>query len=310
MSSPSEPAGPAALPDLPAVVEWAGPPVLPADEAWAGPPVGPWAGPPRHIRVEDVALPEPALPAALPPAVFTAPVPVPEPEHELVVAFPVPAPASPGDDRPGIWLPPQAPAVLPSAIEGWLSAPQHPGRRRGPRVRLPGTKRAKPRKGPRRAGPALTALVLLSLLAAFFAWVSVEPLWLAVGHGDRGTATVTTCSGSGVGRRCVGEFTAADGQFTVNQVAMLGVDTGERHAGATVVARMVSAQSRTSYSGDRISLHLRWVLGLLLIIACGLGIALATGAARLDGRQARLGAFVISFTAPLLIAIGFLAASF
>ena len=37
---------------------------------------------------------------------------------------------------------------------------------------------------PPRPLPGLAALVLLSLVAAFFAWVSAEPFWLAVGHGD------------------------------------------------------------------------------------------------------------------------------
>jgi hypothetical protein len=165
-------------------------------------------------------------------------------------------------------------------------------------------------KGPRRPGPALALLVLLGLLATFFAWVSVEPLWLAVGHGDRGTATVTACRGSGVGRRCIGEFISADGQLRVNGVAMLGMPAGERRPGATAPALIVSADSRTAYSGDRLTLHLRWISGLSLALACGLGIALATGATRLDGRRARAGAVAISLSAPLLMALGFLAAAF
>lgn len=168
----------------------------------------------------------------------------------------------------------------------------------------------RPPKPPRRAGAGLAALLLLSFMAAFFGWVSAEPLWLALGHGDRGTAIVVRCTGKGVGQRCTGDFTALDGRFSVQRVALLGAAKGERHAGATVTAWMVSAESRSAYAGDRTSLHLRWAVGLLLVLACGFGIGLATGATRLAGRRARFGAFVASVGAPLMIAAGFLAATF
>jgi hypothetical protein len=61
--------------------------------------------------------------------------------------------------------------------------------------------RRKPR-APHRAGPGLIALITLGFVAAFFSWVSAEPFWLAVGHGDPGVATVERCSGSGVVQRC------------------------------------------------------------------------------------------------------------
>lgn len=140
--------------------------------------------------------------------------------------------------------------------------------------------------------------------------MSAEPLWLAVGHGDRGTATVTECTDSGAGPRCIGAFTATDDRFTVDEVTVLDVEQTDRHAGATVPARMVSPEGRGAFAGDRSALHLRWAIGLLLALACGPAIAVATGATRLDGRRARLVAFGMSLTAPLLVVAGFLAASF
>src|SRR5690606_1799116 len=40
---------------------------------------------------------------------------------------------------------------------------------------------------------AFPAMIALGLLTAFFAWQAAEPLWLAMGRGVEGTATVTRC---------------------------------------------------------------------------------------------------------------------
>jgi hypothetical protein len=139
--------------------------------------------------------------------------------------------------------------------------------------------------------------------------VSAEPLWLAVGHGDRGSATVTRCTGSGVAQRCAGEFTSADGTSST-RVALLGVAGEQRRAGAVVTARMVDADSRQAYvEVHGLGLHLRWGLGLLLVLLCGAGIAWATGATRLESRQARRRAVLASLAGPLLLALGFFVAS-
>jgi hypothetical protein len=157
----------------------------------------------------------------------------------------------------------------------------------------------------------LVALVVLALLAAFFAWVSAEPLWLAVGHGERGTATVSRCTGSGVEQRCVGRFTASGGAFTADDVALLGVGDRQRREGTAMSARMVGPDSHRAYVGDTgTMLHLRWAVGLALVLSCGLGIALATGARRLEGRRARRGAVFASVAAPLLLVVAFLAVTF
>ncbi|HET8685005.1 MAG TPA: hypothetical protein VFM54_24495 [Micromonosporaceae bacterium] len=179
----------------------------------------------------------------------------------------------------------------------------------------PARRRVRRRRGDRRRSVAggLTALVVLALLAAFFGWLSAEPLWLAVGHFDDGTATVTTCTGTGVSQRCTASFTTTDRAVTVERVAMLGAAPAERRAGAAVPARMVSADrcgadpgSCRAYAAAHPGLHLRWVLGLLIVLCCGLGIAWATGATRLD--RGRRTAVAASLTAPLLLPLGFLAA--
>jgi len=168
---------------------------------------------------------------------------------------------------------------------------------------------------PVRANSALglTGLVMFALLAAFFAWVTAEPLWLAMGHGDEGKATVLQCVGSGVSQRCVGDFTSESG-LVVERVALLGVDQadlGAQRERAQLTARMVGARSEQAYVGAALrGLHLRWVVGFTLAMLCGLGIALSTGAIRFTERRARRAAMATSLAAPLLLIVGFLAASF
>jgi hypothetical protein len=221
--------------------------------------------------------------------------------------------ASASNSDSTFWLPTEE--IPRDALAGaWPLAQMRPGR--APVFRADGDA-VKPRlpKAPRRPASGLAILLVLALLGAFFAWVTAEPLWLAVGHGDRGTATVTRCTGGGVGQRCVGEFTAAGGAFTTEEVSLLGVGGDDRRSGATVPARMVSAEHAESgplpraYVGDMVGLHLRWGIGLVLILLCGVGIAWATGALRLADRRSRRRAVLASLAAPLLLMIGFLAAT-
>ncbi|MFI5932771.1 hypothetical protein [Actinoplanes sp. NPDC051494] len=170
--------------------------------------------------------------------------------------------------------------------------------------------RRKPRD-PRRPVSGLLALLTLALVAAFFSWVSAEPFWLAVGHGRDGTAVVSHCSGSGVTKRCLGTFAATDGSYSVQDVALLGVDAEQRATGSTASARMVSMTSRQAYVGDTGPLvHLRWVLGFVLVLLCGLGIAGLTGAGRLETIKARRGALAVSVAGPLILLAGFLFAAY
>ncbi|MEU7902595.1 hypothetical protein [Actinoplanes sp. NPDC049118] len=164
---------------------------------------------------------------------------------------------------------------------------------------------------PRRPAAGLIGLLALGLVASFFAWVSAEPFWLAVGHGDRGTATVLRCTGSGVTQRCTGQFTAADGAYRVDDLPLLGVEPERRASGSVARARMVSSESRQAYVGDTgMLVHLRWGLSFVLLLVCGLGIAGLTGARRLDTARARRGALLFSVAAPLVLLAGFLAVTY
>lgn len=160
----------------------------------------------------------------------------------------------------------------------------------------------------RRLAFGLAAVVAFSLAAAFFAWVSAEPLWLAVGHGQPGTATVTRCDSHGSEYACV-TFQAADGAYTVPDVAVRGARPHGLGAEGSVPARMVSPRGDRAYAVDTTGLNLRWAVGLVLVLLCGLGTAWATGAARLADRGARRRAVLACLAAPLLLAAGFLTAA-
>ena len=173
-------------------------------------------------------------------------------------------------------------------------------------VPVPRPPRKKSRE-PRRPLSGLLALLALALVATFFSWVSAEPFWLAVGHGHQGDATVSRCTGSGFTQRCVGEFTTANGEYTVQHVTLLGVDREQ----VTARARMVSLDSRQVYVGDTgVLVHLRWSLGFLLVLLCGLGIAGLTGVRRLETFRARRSALLLSVAGPLALLVGFLVAAY
>jgi hypothetical protein len=160
---------------------------------------------------------------------------------------------------------------------------------------------------PRRPAPGLAGLLVLGLVAAFFAWVSAEPFWLAIGHGQNGVATVTQCTGGGLTQRCTGQFRANGGKYAATSVTLLGVTPSRRMPGVSSPARMVSSTSRQAYVGQAGWLiQLRWVLGFLLVLLSGLGIARLTGARRLENARARRGGLLMSLTGPALLLAGFL----
>lgn len=271
---------------------------------------------------EPTAVRPPTTPALRTPEAAEPEAALPEPALEAVSPTGAPAEiASPEPDEPH---PPQRPEAVPGleveedddppAVTPYAAAWPTPRMRMG-HPRRPETRRTKPPKEPRPStGFAFTALVGLSLVAMFFAWVAAEPLWLAIGHGEQGTVTVTTCTGHGLLRRCVGAFTTSEGAYTVERVAALGLATDQRVAGATVPVRMVAAArcgdspaGCRAYAADLAGLHLRWGVGLLLVLCCGLLIAWATGAARVERR--RVAAVFACIGGPVLLALGFLAAT-
>jgi hypothetical protein len=184
----------------------------------------------------------------------------------------------------------------------WPAPRLHAGRLPRTVVRAPKPARVRIRPT-RRPLPGLVALVLFGLLAVFFSWVSAEPLWLSLGHGTPGTATVANCQVHGIAERCA-DFTADGGAFTAEKVNLLG--TGPVEPGRKVPARMVSAAGTAAYSG---SLPVRWATGLFGVLLCGFAIAWLTGAYRLPRRRARLGALALSVAGPVLLAAGVLAAA-
>jgi len=258
------------------------------------------------------------------------PAPGPDPGREQ------PSPAQPGPEQPGPAQPAvawaradqpdvdqpdtdQADADQPDVDQAGAGRPVAAGTRpwptplgpRGSRTRTSAVplqhRTGRPAEPPRYRAPGLAFAVVLSLLAAFFAWVSAEPAWLALGHGSTGTAVITGCTGSGLGQRCHAGFTARTG-FTV-PYAVLVAAPERRRVGQAVPARMVSAGSRTAYAGGRTGLVLRSGLGLGLVLLCGLGVGLVTGARRFARRRTRLGAYAAGLAGPVLLAAGILAAS-
>ncbi|WP_189170060.1 hypothetical protein [Pilimelia anulata] len=198
---------------------------------------------------------------------------------------------------------PEPPAVAPApragdADPGWRVP--HRGRHGGPAAGRP-----RPARPPRSAAAGLAALVPLALLAAFFGWVAAGPFVLASGGGTTGTATITGCAGSSLGLRCTASFVAADGDFTADRVALLGVPETQRAAGTAVRARMPADDSRLAYAGDTLTLHLRWLAGALATLLCGVAIARATGVHRLPDPQHRRRARLTCLLGPLALLAAF-----
>jgi hypothetical protein len=172
------------------------------------------------------------------------------------------------------------------------SAPRRTHRRR----------RTRPARGPL-AG--LSAMLLVALLAGFFAWTSAEPFWLDMGHGVRGTAQVTSCKDSGVLRRCLAEFAAA-GREPVPGARLMGL---EADPGDSVAAVMVPG-GRIAYAGAPSGLRVRWAAGIGLVVLCGIALAWLTGAWRFARLRDRLTAWTLTAAAPLTLAAAIVLASY
>jgi hypothetical protein len=221
----------------------------------------------------------------------------PSPSPEIVpVTVPVSTPVPPAPVDRDQWPAPQM----------WTGT----ARRRGPQAgRARPAPRTKRTRRPRRPAVGLLALLLLAPLAGFVAWVSADPFWLSLGRGQAGTATVAGCHGHGLVSRCTGTFTAAGGRFSAKDVALSALPAGAKHEGAQVSAAMVSPRGRMAYAGTKDALRLRWGLGLGLVLLCGLAIAWATGASRLPDRRSRVGGYLTSVAAPLLLLAGIVLAA-
>lgn len=147
----------------------------------------------------------------------------------------------------------------------------------------------------------LVAIVLLSLVSAFFAWVCAEPIWLTIGHSTSGTATVRSCDGTGVQRRCVASFVDTTGRGTVASVPLIGAAPRAAKAGEELRARMVSTAGRAAYADDASGVRAVVLAGLAMLALSGAFLAWAGGATRLPTRGGRIGAVALSVGAPLAL---------
>ncbi|MFY1685317.1 MULTISPECIES: hypothetical protein [Micromonospora] len=183
--------------------------------------------------------------------------------------------------------------------------------RKEPKQRLRTPRRRRPARTPAPPDPirGLAVLLALSLVAAFFAWVSAGPLWLAVGHSTAGTAVVTDCSGGGLTQRCRGIFTADADRFRTHGVRVSGVPAERTAAGSTLPARVTGPDADTAYADTGVGRHLRWLLGLLAVAGCAAGIVRWTGATLLADPRQRRWATGGGYAGPVLITLGFLVAA-
>ncbi|MEU0563513.1 hypothetical protein [Dactylosporangium sp. NPDC006015] len=181
-----------------------------------------------------------------------------------------------------------------------MRRPRDAARTSPPPVRLP-------RKPKRLRSPAagLLAMLLIALLAGFFAWTSAEPFFLDMGQGEAGHAQVTRCRGDGVLRRCYVTFQPDKGA-AVAGVPLVGADEAP---GAVLDARMREG-GRIAYAGNPMGLRVRWTVGLALILLCGAALCWATGAGRLGRLRTRLAAYALTAAAPLVLALGVLVSSY
>lgn len=264
--------------------------------------VSPFASPPviRGVRLD--AHPAPATPShrtETPPAVLAEPAVPADLERDPPANVALPVGDATVDSRP---------IVVPAQRQPEKAM-------RPPRARP--ARPARPPRNPMRPWLAMPALVVLSLLTAFFAWVSAEPFWLAVGHGAGGVATIlpaqpAATSSDPAGWRahsCRASFIAEGGAFTVSRVVLAGVTGPSCRAGTRLAARMVSADGERAYPVGRADLNLRSLVGLLLILLCGLAIMAVTGALRFAGWR-RVATAGLSLAAPLLVTLGILIATF
>jgi len=164
----------------------------------------------------------------------------------------------------------------------------------------PGAATPRPQEGPAPRSwlaLALPFLLLLALAGAFFAWVSAEPFWLSVGHGEAGTAVVVA-SANGCRATFVGPTA------TKSTVELAGASSCT--VGASMPARMVSSSADRAYVVGGPGLVLRWAIGYALVALCGLLVACVIGIRPHRGWP-RVAAVTTSLGAPLVVAAAILA---
>lgn len=179
------------------------------------------------------------------------------------------------------------------------------------RVRLLRRRPARTGQSPGAPLPGLVLVLVLTLVASFFGWVSAEPAWLALGHSQVGEVVVTRCTGTGLGQRCRGDFRVPGQHLVVRGIRLTDVPEAHRTPGTVLPARMVRVSAETAYVDQPgPTRHLGWLLGLTLVLLCAAGVGWATGALRLAEPSARRWSVVTGFCGPLLIVTGLFLAAF
>lgn len=201
----------------------------------------------------------------------------------------------------------QTAAQLSDAGELWPSPAMRVMRRPRDAARTSPPPKRPPRKVRHVRNPALglPAMLVIALLAGFFAWTSAEPFWLDMGQGEHGQAQVTRCRGDGVLRRCYATF-KSETHAAVQGVPLVGADD----APGTILDARMRTGGRIAYAGNPSGLRVRWTVGLALILLCGAALCWATGAGRLGRLKTRLAAYAVTGVAPLLLGLGVLVACY
>ncbi|MEE6259511.1 hypothetical protein [Plantactinospora sonchi] len=206
---------------------------------------------------------------------------------------------------------------LPIEEVHWDGRPVEPtprtwyGRPKKPPAEAGAPRSPRPPKPPPNPVLGLAGVILFSLVASFFAWVSAEPWWLAIGHGEQGTVIVESCRGRGLGQHCRGEFVAADGRLVARDVRLVGMAGDPGNVGLEFPARIVDGRSTQAYVGSGTGLlHLHWSLGLGVVLICTAAVGWCTGALRLAERGHRHRAALVSYAGPVLLTAGFLIAAY
>jgi hypothetical protein len=120
---------------------------------------------------------------------------------------------------------------------------------------------------------------------------------------------IVDCTGGGLTQRCRGNCTPADESWVAHGVRVTGVAADRTATGSTLSARMTGPDGGTAYGDTGVAGHLRWLLGLLVVLGCCAGIARWTGATRLADPRSRRWAVTGAVAGPLAITLGFLVAA-
>lgn len=100
-----------------------------------------------------------------------------------------------------------------------------------------------------------------------------------------------------------------DSAATQHNVRVLGVNDDSLRPGMAIPARLTSRSIGLVYAGDRSGATLRCAIAMAAVLLCGVGMAWASGAARLATRTAKTTVWSLSLAGPLLLTVGLVIAA-